>query len=79
MSQFLLVLVYISSLVLIVLVTMQTTKSEGLGGGIGGGVQSNTKYLPGSEETLTMYTTYVATAWMICCLCWFIVTSRHIG
>ena len=76
LSQFLLTLVWISSIILIALVSMQTTKSEGLTGAIGGGLQSNTKYLPGQEEMLQKYTTYAAVSWMICCLLWFISYSR---
>ena len=68
--------VYVSSVLLVVLVAVQTTKSEGLGGAIGGGLQSNVKYLPGSEENLQRYTTYVASAWMVFCLIWFIASPK---
>lgn len=77
MTQFLLVLVYISSVVLVLLVASQTTKSEGLGGAIGGGLQSSSKYLPGQEEILQKYTTFTAVAWMVCCLLWFLLSSRQ--
>jgi protein translocase SecG subunit len=71
----LLALVYLSSIVLIVLVAAQTTKSEGFSGAIGGGAQTTIKYLPGSEDMLTRYTTYVAIFWMACCLLWFVAQS----
>ncbi len=73
------VLVYLTSLVLIGLVSAQTTKSEGLSGAIGGGVQSSTRYLPGSEEVLQNYTTWAATAWMLSCFLWFLVSNHTIG
>jgi protein translocase SecG subunit len=76
LSNFLLVIVYASSIALIGLVAAQTTKSEGLSGAIGGHAQSNTKYLPGSEESLQRWTTYIASIWMFCCLLWFLLSSR---
>ncbi len=77
LNNILITLVYLTSITLVALVSMQTTKSEGLAGAIGGGLQSNTKYLPGSEEILQRYTTWVATAWMVSCLLWFLVSGHH--
>lgn len=73
------VLVYITSVVLVALVSAQTTKSEGLSGAIGGGAQSSTRYLPGSEEVLQNYTTWAATAWMLSCFIWFLIANHTIG
>ncbi len=75
----LIVLVYLTSLTLVVLVSVQTTKSEGLGDAIGGGLQSSTKYLPGSEEILQRYTTWVAATWMLCCFLWFLASSHPLA
>ena len=75
-SNILISFVYLSSITLVVLVSMQTTKSEGLGGAIGGGLQSTTKYLPGSEETLQHYTSWVAGVWMVSCFIWFIISNH---
>ena len=71
------IIVFVSSIALIGLVAAQTTKSEGLAGAIGGGVQATSKYLPGSEEVLQRYTTYSAIIWMVSCLLWFIVSNHR--
>jgi len=64
---FLLVIQALISLAFIVIVMSQTTKSEGLGGTIGGQVQSNTfKGKPGFEERLKQTTMYLGVAWFVC-------------
>jgi len=71
-------LVLIASVLLVGLVSAQTTKSEGLSGAIGGGVQSSSKYLPGQEEVLQKYTTWTAVTWMICCLFWYLFANHRL-
>lgn len=77
MGNVLLALVYATSIALILLVTAQTTKSEGFSGAIGGGAQASTKYLPGAEEILQRYTTWAAVIWMSSCLLWFLFSSHQ--
>lgn len=56
------------SLILIALITSQTSKSEGLGGSIGGATSSNFRFKPGFEERLDSITRNFAVAWMVTCL-----------
>ncbi len=58
----LLALQALTSLALIILVTTQTTKNEGLTGTIGGQTSANFKGKPGYEERLQMITRNVAIA-----------------
>lgn len=60
---FLLVVQFLISVVFIIIVTMQTTKNEGLGGTIGGNMTPNFKGKPGYEEKLQDITRYLGIAW----------------
>ena len=51
------------SVLLITIVALQTTKSEGLTGSIGGQVTSTFKGKPGMDEQIRTYTIYVSIAW----------------
>lgn len=51
------------SIALIAVVTMQTTKSEGLTGTIGGQMTPSFKGKPGMEEQLRTWTIYISVAW----------------
>lgn len=53
------------SIALIVVVAMQTTKSEGLTGTIGGQMTPSFKGKPGIEEQLRSWTIYISVAWFV--------------
>ena len=53
------------SLALITIVALQTTKSEGLTGSIGGQVTSSFKGKPGMDEVIRTYTIYISVAWFV--------------
>jgi preprotein translocase subunit SecG len=51
------------SIALILIVMLQTTKSEGLSGSIGGQVTPSFKGKPGMDEQIRTYTIYISVAW----------------
>jgi protein translocase SecG subunit len=53
------------SIVLIIVVAMQTTKSEGLTGTIGGQMTPSFKGKPGMEERMRSWTVYISVAWFV--------------
>lgn len=59
------ILQFLSSLVLIVLVISQTTKSEGLTGTIGGKSSSTFRGKPGIDDMLSNLTKWSAIAFMV--------------
>ena len=59
------ILQFLSSLVLIVLVISQTTKSEGLTGTIGGKSSSSFRGKPGIDDMLSNLTKWSAIAFMV--------------
>ncbi len=65
MSNLLLAIQVVTALVLIAIVMSQTTKSEGLGGAIGGKPTSSFRGKAGFEEKLEMYTMYAAVAFFV--------------
>lgn len=64
------------SIVLIVIVTSQTTKNEGLTGSIGGQMTPSFKGKPGMEEQVRTWTIYVSAAWFLLCFLIALVWSR---
>lgn len=66
---------FLVSVSLIVLVTMQTSKHEGLASSIGGGGGGGSyRGRPGMEEQLARYTGFLATAFMfLSLLVWMLV------
>jgi protein translocase SecG subunit len=72
----LLVLQAIVSIVLVVIVTAQTTKNEGLTGSIGGQMTPSFKGKPGMEEQVRAWTVYVSAAWFLLCFLIALVWSR---
>lgn len=50
---------------MIIVIMMQTTKSEGLTGTIGGKASTTFKGKPGTEEKLNQYTRYTAISFMV--------------
>ena len=76
LRDILMVVTSILSIMLIVIVMSQTTKSEGLSGGAGGQVTSNFKGKPGMDEQLRTYTIYISIAWFVLSVITAIVTSR---
>lgn len=66
----------ILSLGLIALVMLQTTKSEGLSGTIGGKATSTFKGKPGVDDKLAGLTRTTAIAWMVCGLILYIVYAK---
>jgi preprotein translocase subunit SecG len=61
----LLIVNIIMSISLIALVMLQTTKSEGLSGTIGGKAQSTFRGKPGWDDKLNLYTKYAAGTWLV--------------
>ena len=68
----------LSALALIGLVMMQTTKSEGLTGTIGGKMSSSFRGKPGLEDRLSDYTKWTAIAFFAASLL-FYIASHHTG
>ena len=64
----LLVIQTLISLALILIVSTQTSKNEGLTGNIGGPTTSNFKGKPGWEETLAVTTRNLGIAWFVMCM-----------
>ncbi len=60
------ILQVIISIVLIIIVMMQTSKSEGLGGTIGGQISSTFKGKPGFDDRLSYYTRLIAVVFFAC-------------
>ncbi|HEX5323001.1 MAG TPA: preprotein translocase subunit SecG [Capsulimonadaceae bacterium] len=67
---------FLISIALIVVVAMQTTKSEGLTGTIGGQMTPSFKGKPGMEEQMRSYTIYISIAWFVISLLTAIVYTR---
>lgn len=72
----LLVIQALVSIVLVVIVTSQTTKNEGLTGSIGGQMTPSFKGKPGMEEQVRTWTIYVSAAWFLLCFLIALVWSR---
>jgi preprotein translocase subunit SecG len=70
------VLQVVLSIVLIVIVMAQTTKSEGLTGSIGGQVTSSFKGKPGMDEQIRTWTIYISVAWFAVSTISAIIYSR---
>ncbi|MDI6827959.1 MAG: preprotein translocase subunit SecG [Armatimonadota bacterium] len=64
-SLFLTIVQFVSALILIVLVMLQTTKSEGLTGTIGGKASATFKGKPGLDEKLSQLTKWSAVSFAI--------------
>ncbi|MCL6520069.1 MAG: preprotein translocase subunit SecG [Armatimonadetes bacterium] len=64
-SLFLTVVQFVSALILIVLVMLQTTKSEGLTGTIGGKASATFKGKPGLDEKLSQLTKWSAVGFAV--------------
>ena len=79
MESFLKVLLYglqfLAGIILIVLVVMQTSKSEGLGV-VGGGSSPSLRGRAGMEEKLSEYTRYAAGFFMFISLMLFLAASK---
>ena len=73
----LLVLQALVSILLVVIVTSQTTKNEGLTGTIGGQMTPSFKGKPGMEEQVRTWTIYVSAAWFLLCFLIALVWSRY--
>ncbi|HVK06317.1 MAG TPA: preprotein translocase subunit SecG [Armatimonadaceae bacterium] len=57
--------VVLTGLVLVVLVTMQTPRNEGFGGGVANVAGGNFRGKAGYDEMLSNYTRIVAIAWFV--------------
>ncbi|HUV04258.1 MAG TPA: preprotein translocase subunit SecG [Armatimonadota bacterium] len=66
----------LSSVILIVLVMSQTTKSEGLTGTIGGKMSSSFRGKPGMDEKLAGLTRWCAIAFMVTGALVYIIRSK---
>jgi preprotein translocase subunit SecG len=64
----------LTSLVLIVLMSMQTTKNEGLSGSIGGRSESAYRGRLGLDQQLTRLTGGIASAYVVLAVAYFLVT-----
>lgn len=62
------------SVVLIVLMSMQTTKNEGLSGSIGGRSESAYRGRLGFDQQLTRLTGSIASAYVVLAIAYFLVT-----
>lgn len=56
---------FVVAVALVVIVTSQTTKSEGLAGTLGGKTTSSFQGRPGMDEQIQQYTTYLAYAFLV--------------
>ena len=65
------------SIVLIIIVTAQTTKNEGLTGSIGGQMTPSFKGKPGMEEQVRTWTIYVSFAWFVLSFIVAVIWSRY--
>lgn len=72
----LLVLQALVSIVLVAIVTAQTTKSEGLTGSIGGQMTPSFKGKPGMEEQVRTWTVWLSAAWFVLCFAVAFIWSR---
>jgi len=68
------VLFLVSTIAVIALMSVQTTKTEGLSGSIGGRAESAYRGRLGLEQQLTRVTTVAAVAWILLALSYFWVT-----
>lgn len=59
------ILQFLTAVGLIVIVAVQTTKSEGLAGTLGGKTSVSFQGRPGMEEQLQQWTSYLAVAFLI--------------
>jgi preprotein translocase subunit SecG len=66
----------IASIILIALVVMQSSKSEGLGAVSGGGSGPSLRGRAGTDEKLAEYTKYAATAFMVLSAVLYIVATK---
>ena len=66
----------ISAVALIALVALQTTKSEGLSGTIGGKMSSAFRGKPGRDEMFGMWTQRMAIIFFVCTLAVYVVRTR---
>lgn len=75
----LLIIQILSALILITLVMLQTTKSEGLTGTIGGKMSSTFRGKPGLDEKLANLTKWSAIAFMAASALTYIISSKVAG
>ena len=75
-KTFIMIIEVILSLGLISLVMLQTTKSEGLSGTIGGKSSSSFKGKPGMDDKLASLTKWTAIAWMVCGLIVYLAHAK---
>jgi protein translocase SecG subunit len=66
-------LFFISTVGIIALMSVQTTKTEGLSGSIGGRAESAYHGRLGFEQQLTRVTTVTAVAWIVLAIVYFVV------
>ena len=76
MATLLAIIQIISAVILIVLVMMQTTKSEGLTGTIGGKMSSSFRGKPGFDEKLSRLTKWSAVTFFVVSILVYIITPR---
>jgi protein translocase SecG subunit len=65
-----------STVILLTLVALQTTKSEGLSGTIGGKMTSTFRGKPGKDELFSIWTQRVAIAFFVCTLAVYVVRTK---
>jgi protein translocase SecG subunit len=68
------VLFMIATIAVIALMSVQTTKTEGLSGSIGGRAEAAYKGRLGFEQQITRVTSFFAIAWIVLAVVFFVVT-----
>ena len=66
----------VSTILLIALMSAQTTKTEGLSGSIGGRAESAYHGRLGLDQQMTRLTTFTASAWIVLAVAFFFATPR---
>lgn len=66
----------IAAVGMVTVIVLQTTKSEGLSGTIGGKATSTFHGKPGTEEKLNLYTKYTAITFMVASALVFYISPR---
>jgi protein translocase SecG subunit len=66
----------VSTVALIALMSVQTTKNEGLSGSIGGRADSAYHGRLGLDQQITRLTTFTASAWIVLAVAFFFATPR---